>query len=141
MTTWAQLGWLALAGALGTLARYGASELANRLAGGHYPLGTFTVNVLGSFLFGFIWHLAAVRLLIPDQLRIILLVGFMGSFTTFSSLMFDSFALGQTRARSHPDAAASPRPEPHLRLLSIGRILKFHHLIRAFRNGRACQTL
>lgn len=97
MTTWAQLGWLALAGALGTLARYGASELVNRLAGGHYPLGTFTVNVLGSFLFGFIWHLAAVRLLIPDQLRIILLVGFMGSFTTFSSLMFDSFALGQTR--------------------------------------------
>ena len=97
MTTWAQLGCLALAGALGTLARYGASELANRLAGGHYPLGTFTVNVVGSFLFGFIWHLAAVRLLIPDQVRIILLVGFMGSFTTFSSLMFDSFALGQTR--------------------------------------------
>ena len=38
-----------------------------------------------------------MRLLIPDHVRIILLVGFMGSFTTFSSLMFDSFALGQTR--------------------------------------------
>lgn len=95
--TLSNVGLLALAGAMGTLARYGISELANRLAGGTYPLGTFTVNVLGSFLFGFIWHLAAVRLLIPDHVRIILLVGFMGSFTTFSSLMFDSFALGQTR--------------------------------------------
>ena len=95
--TLSNVGLLALAGAMGTLARYGISELANRLAGGNYPLGTFTVNVLGSFLFGFIWHLAVVRLLIPDHVRIILLVGFMGSFTTFSSLMFDSFALGQTR--------------------------------------------
>ena len=85
--TLSNMGLLALAGAMGTLARYGASELANRLA-------TFTVNVVGSFLFGFIWHLAAVRLLIPDHVRIILLVGFMGSFTTFSSLMFDSFAVG-----------------------------------------------
>ncbi len=97
MATLSNLLLLGGAGALGTLARYATSELANRLAGGSYQLGTLTVNVLGSFLFGFIWHLAAVRLMIPDQVRLLLLVGFMGSFTTFSSFMFDSFALGQER--------------------------------------------
>lgn len=81
----------------GALARYGVSELANTLVGRQYPLGTFVVNVLGCFLFGLIWELAAVRLLISDTVRLIILVGFMGSFTTFSSLIFDSFALGQTR--------------------------------------------
>lgn len=90
-------GLLFLAGGAGALARYGVSELANTLVGRQYPLGTFVVNVLGCFLFGLIWELAAVRLLIPDTVRLIILVGFMGSFTTFSSLIFDSFALGQTR--------------------------------------------
>ena len=93
-----ELFCVGLGGAIGCMARH---ALSTWMLGGHllfgFPLGTFTVNVLGSFLFGFIWHLAAVRLLIPDHVRIILLVGFMGSFTTFSSLMFDSFALGQTR--------------------------------------------
>ena len=84
-------------GGAGALARYGVSELANTLVGRQYPLGTFVVNVLGCFLFGLIWELAAVRLLISDTVRLIILVGFMGSFTTFSSLIFDSFALGQTR--------------------------------------------
>lgn len=90
-------GLLFLAGGAGALARYGVSELANTLVGRQYPLGTFVVNVLGCFLFGLIWELAAVRLLISDTVRLIILVGFMGSFTTFSSLLFDSFALGQTR--------------------------------------------
>ena len=86
-------GLLFLAGGAGALARYGVSELANTLVGRQYPLGTFVVNVLGCFLFGLIWELAAVRLLISDTVRLIILVGFMGSFTTFSSLIFDSFAL------------------------------------------------
>ena len=93
----AQLRPSFLAGGAGALARYGVSELANTLVGRQYPLGTFVVNVLGCFLFGLIRELAAVRLLIPDTVRPIILVGFMGSFTTFSSLIFDSFALGQTR--------------------------------------------
>ena len=59
MATLSNILLLGGAGALGTLARYATSELANRLAGGCYPLGTLTVNVVGSFLFGFIWHLAA----------------------------------------------------------------------------------
>lgn len=97
MTALRNCGLLFLAGGAGALARYGVSELANTLVGRQYPLGTFVVNVLGCFLFGLIWELAAVRLLIPDTVRLIILVGFMGSFTTFSSLIFDSFALGQTR--------------------------------------------
>ena len=67
-------GLLFLAGGAGALARYGVSELANTLVGRQYPLGTFVVNVLGCFLFGLIWELAAVRLLIPDTVRLIILV-------------------------------------------------------------------
>ena len=91
-------GLLFLAGGAGALARYGVSELANTLVGRQYPLGTFVVNVLGCFLFGLIWELAAVRLLISDTVRLIILVGFMGSFTTFSS----GPAAVQYRRPDHP---------------------------------------
>ena len=51
------------------------------------------VNILGCCLFGFVYELAAVRALLADAVRVVICVGFMGSFTTFSSLVFDSWAL------------------------------------------------
>lgn len=86
---------LALAGACGVLARHGLSTVVNGLAcqlfgKGDFPWGIFVVNVLGCFLFGCIWELAAVRQIISDANRTVLLVGFMGSFTTFSTLIFDT---------------------------------------------------
>lgn len=88
-----RLLWLAIAGAIGTLCRYGLSSLVQRLAPAPFPWGTLTVNALGCFLFGVVWTLAEIRLAIDGNVRAILLVGFMGAFTTFSTYAFETSAL------------------------------------------------
>lgn len=80
---------LALAGALGATARYGLSLAVAEVLPRSFPWGIFIVNILGCALFGVVWELAAVRHILSDATRTILLVGFMGSFTTFSTLVFD----------------------------------------------------
>jgi CrcB protein len=87
---WGKLGWLALAGAMGTLFRYGLGGLVQRICGELLPWGTITVNALGCFLFGFVWTLAEDRLVISGETRFIILTGFMGAFTTFSSYTFET---------------------------------------------------
>lgn len=82
--------WLSLAGACGTVSRYVLCEAAAKVKGGPIPLGTFTVNILGSFLFGLLYALAQRKLNINAETRLILLVGFMGAFTTFSALAFET---------------------------------------------------
>lgn len=81
------------AGGLGALSRMGLTMLVNKLIGGHFPWGTLVVNMAGCFVFGFLWEMITSRAL-SDPTRVILLVGFVGSFTTFSSFIFDSYALG-----------------------------------------------
>ncbi|MBU1274724.1 MAG: fluoride efflux transporter CrcB [Proteobacteria bacterium] len=81
---------IALAGSLGTLARYGLGGLVHRLLPWPFPWGTLTVNLLGSFLFGLVWSLAQERFIISAEARIIILAGFMGAFTTFSTFMFET---------------------------------------------------
>ena len=88
-----QLGLLAVAGAIGTLCRYGMSGFLQRVCGAGFPWGTMAVNLLGCLLFGFIWTLAEERLIISGQTRFIVLTGFMGAFTTFSTFAFESDAL------------------------------------------------
>jgi fluoride exporter len=85
-----KLLWIALAGSLGALARYGFGGFVQKNAGGSFPWGTFAVNVTGCFLFGVVWSLAEERLLISSQTRTIVLVGFLGAFTTFSTYMFET---------------------------------------------------
>ncbi len=74
--------WLAIGGGLGTLVRAGVAILALRLCGREFPWGTFAVNLIGSFLFGVIISLGRGRLGLPDGYETILLVGFLGGFTT-----------------------------------------------------------
>lgn len=85
-----RLLWLAAAGAVGTLARYGLQGTVQRFTGAGFPWGTLAVNALGCFLFGVVWTAASERHLLGGELRIILLVGFMGAFTTFSSYIFET---------------------------------------------------
>lgn len=81
---------LALAGAAGTLGRYGLGGLAQRMLGERFPWGTMAVNLLGCLLFGLIWALIEERELVPPAWRLPLLTGFMGAFTTFSTWAFES---------------------------------------------------
>ena len=82
--------WLAVAGAVGTLSRYGLGGVANRMFGDGAGWGTLAVNCLGCFLFGLVWSLAESRILISGQARFVILVGFMGAFTTFSTFAFET---------------------------------------------------
>jgi CrcB protein len=92
---------IGLAGAAGTLARFGVATLAQRLLGGGFPWGTVWVNLGGCFLFGFVFALWHERgLLDPDTARI-LLVGFMGGFTTFSSYVNDLVGLAGAERWGH----------------------------------------
>lgn len=84
---------LAIAGVGGTLLRYFLSGFVQRAYGGIFPWGTFAVNMAGCFLFGLVWTLAEERLIISGELRAIILIGFMGAFTTFSSFVFESAQL------------------------------------------------
>ncbi len=81
---------IAFAGSLGTLARYGLSEIFQKARIHGLPVGTLLVNVLGCFLFGLVWTLADERLLISRDTRVIVLGGFMGAFTTFSTFVFET---------------------------------------------------
>jgi CrcB protein len=86
----AKLGLLALAGALGTCCRVGLAYLVQSLAGRSFPWDILVVNVLGCFLFGFLWPVAEGLLVMHTDARFYILAGFMGAFTTFSSFAFDT---------------------------------------------------
>lgn len=84
---------VALGGALGSLARYGASLGVNRWAQSSFPWGTLFVNILGSFLIGLImvWVLKAGE--VRENYRLLLVTGIMGGFTTFSSFSWETWKL------------------------------------------------
>jgi CrcB protein len=81
-------------GFLGANARYLTARWMGQLVDARFPLGTFVVNVAGSFLLGLLGGLLAERL-VPhsDAVRLALGVGFLGAFTTFSTFELESHAL------------------------------------------------
>ena len=81
---------IALAGGLGTLARYGLSGAVQHFGGKDFPWGTVVVNLLGCFVFGVLWASIEERWTLSGETRTIILVGFMGAFTTFSTFMFET---------------------------------------------------
>ncbi|MBI5114846.1 fluoride efflux transporter CrcB [Candidatus Poribacteria bacterium] len=89
-----KLLWLTLAGALGTLARYGIAGTVQRGLGGEFPWGTLAVNLAGCFLAGIFLSLAEGRL-IGGEARTIIFIGFMGAFTTFSAFVLETSELLQ----------------------------------------------
>lgn len=80
---------VALGGALGACARYGVAHFALRLLGPGYPYGTLIVNVVGSLLMGMLIETLALRWSPSPELRILLVTGFLGAFTTFSTFSLD----------------------------------------------------
>lgn len=82
-------------GALGALGRFLVGTLAERWLGSAYPWGTTFVNLAGSFLAGLVFAAFAQRGGLPDAVRLAALTGFLGAFTTFSTLMFEVATLFQ----------------------------------------------
>ena len=89
---------ICLGGAIGTGLRYLTSGMAARWLGADFPYGTLIVNVVGSFLIGFIQHVGTVSLLIPETTRLFLTVGIMGGLTTYSSFSYETIRLAQIGA-------------------------------------------
>lgn len=93
MTIVEKLLLLAIAGSLGALARYGLSGVVQRWSGSAFPWGTMAANILGCFVFGILWALAVERMAMSPEVRVILLTGFLGSFTTFATFMSETYQL------------------------------------------------
>ena len=86
---------IALGAALGANARYWIGVWAARHLGLAFPYATFFVNVTGSLALGFLVTLTSQRIPVSPEARLFLAVGFLGSYTTFSSFAVESLSLAQ----------------------------------------------
>lgn len=98
MEVMTRIAFIAAGGALGAVARYllNISPIANIFE--RFPFPTFLINVLGSFLLGFLLILLTDRIAINDGVRMGIIVGFLGAFTTFSTFEAEIYGLMRERA-------------------------------------------
>ncbi len=93
-----QIFAIMLGGALGALSRFIVAQLAIQLLGKGFPYGTLIVNVLGSLLMGFLSVYFLTKANLDPMLRMAILVGFLGAFTTFSTFSMDTLILLESGA-------------------------------------------
>ncbi|GGD91390.1 fluoride efflux transporter CrcB [Rhizobium anhuiense] len=84
---------VAVGGAIGSLLRYYVGQWALRLMGPGFPWGTLAVNVVGCFVIGVFAELIARKFNASVELRLLLITGFLGGFTTFSAFSLDAISL------------------------------------------------
>lgn len=92
MEPWLRVLVLSLGGALGVNARYWSTLVISRWAGSRFPWATVSINVAGSLAAGFLAAVIAARFTHP-YIRLFMVVGFLGGFTTFSAFSLESLAL------------------------------------------------
>jgi CrcB protein len=85
--------FISLGAILGANTRYWLTDWAANRWAGNYPVGTFLINISGSLLLGLLLTLMAERLSVDTRLQTLLIVGFLGSYTTFSTYTNDSMML------------------------------------------------
>jgi len=88
-----QLLAIAGGGALGAVFRFGISSHIYRVLGRDFPYGTLTVNVLGSLLMGLFFTLIFERNVLSAEWRGVIMIGFLGAFTTFSTFSLETLSL------------------------------------------------
>lgn len=85
--------WISMGAVLGANLRYWVGDWAAQRFGSGFPYGTMLINLTGSFLLGLIVSMSMENFIIDPRLRLLLTVGFLGSYTTFSTYAYESIAL------------------------------------------------
>ena len=84
---------IAAGGAAGAVTRYLVDTFVAERFAGAFPLGTLVVNLSGAFALGILFALAIERAVLPSDIRAPLMIGFLGAYTTFSTLVLESWRL------------------------------------------------
>lgn len=84
---------IAAGGAAGAVSRYLVDAIVSDRLDGAFPWGTLVVNASGSFVLGLLFALAIERAFLPSDVRGPVMIGFVGAYTTFSTLMLESWRL------------------------------------------------
>ncbi|MEN8229482.1 MAG: fluoride efflux transporter CrcB [Bacteroidota bacterium] len=90
---WKNILLIGLGGSVGSIARFLVSKLNNHIEWLSIPVGTLAVNVIGSFLIGFLIGISEKSPILTVELRMFLMVGLCGGFTTFSSFSGENLML------------------------------------------------
>ena len=90
--------WIAIGGALGSMARFWMTNAVAAITGPRFPWGTIAINVIGSFVIGLVAFMAEPvgRISMSFDIRAFILVGICGGYTTFSSFSLQTFELART---------------------------------------------
>jgi|SRR5215203_1472310 len=80
-------------GAVGSMLRYGVQKFFQSQSGAVFPTGTLLVNITGCFLIGILWSLVSRSLTWDDEMKLLLMTGFCGGFTTFSAFTLEGIGL------------------------------------------------
>lgn len=88
--------WVGLGGFLGANARYWLGGWIQERWGAAFPWSTFVINVSGSFVLGLFMTLVTGRLIVPPAARLVVAIGFVGAYTTFSTFEFETLNLVST---------------------------------------------
>ena len=89
---WRAYLWVALGGIVGANLRYFVSRIITRFTDAAFPLGTLLINVTGSLILGFFLVWTTERIFADPKWRLLVAVGFCGSYTTFSGYAFETMA-------------------------------------------------
>jgi len=84
---------IACGGAFGAMSRFWLHSAVQKFNGSGFPLGTFVVNFLGSFLIGIFFVILAEKAALSEHWRGVIVVGFLGAMTTFSTFSLDALLL------------------------------------------------
>ena len=82
-----------LGGAAGSMLRYAVQKLCNVHGAGAFPTGTLIVNITGCFLIGILWGIVSRSVSWNEEMKLLLMTGFCGGFTTFSAFTLEGIGL------------------------------------------------